>query len=528
MDVSSKRLLFTIWLSLTTIFLIGQNSFNVVPQTLGQSNQSRLFDSYPDSNIIYVFGDLLDTTIDSLHPSILPWWGVLNYNGELLNQKLLYNKDIKGSIVVPGNTVLKNSDGNLIYNTIIFNSTNIANSIIFEIDRNTGDILKFKVISNPIDTLKKILPAWITFENKSSKNIIHAATLSSETFPIGFITKMDENLNSLLNVIIDDNGRNNYIYYVESNSDSTFILLGESKKRNDHSDTPDVKPYFMKVNTQGKIIEFKLAVGIKDKTVFYGTGESYTIAKDNSGNWIFGGSSYFPPNHSEAKIYSYTPDFETLNWVKNISEDSSDFSEDNTLFSAKFDSISNSLVACGSNLNKANNDSYVVKIKANGDSVWTRHFIPLNWDPDSVAWAWLRDIRVTKFGTYVCVGHASNLNKGLWRPWAINIDSFGCLVPGCQNPVSILNLSDQEANPFVFFPNPSSSQIGLLCNTDISKPLILTMYDSNGVLVKDLKFNPIKDYQYIIDTSIFNKGIFFIRIQDFHGAMIQVEKIIIN
>ncbi|HMG13900.1 MAG TPA: T9SS type A sorting domain-containing protein, partial [Saprospiraceae bacterium] len=508
--------------------LLGQTSFNVVPETLGQTNQSRLFDAYPDSNFIYVIGDLLDTTVDPLNPEVRSWWGALDYNGNLVKQKLLVNDKIKGYLNLPGNKLIKAANGDLIYNTILFNENNIANSIILEIDKHNGNITKFHIYQNPLDSSQYVLPGWITLDNYNSNNIILGQTIMAGANPGGYIITIDSNFNMINSVIIDDNGRDNYIYYLEEEPDSTFILIGESKKRNDNVANPDIKPYFMRVNSLGKLIEFKLATGIPDKTVFFSTSDSYNITKDSKGNWVFGAISYFPTNHSIPYVYSYSPQFDSLNWSRNFSEDITDSNEDNTIYSAVFDSVSHSLVVCGSNFNKIPKSSYVFKIRENGDSVWTRHFIPLNWNPDSVAWALLRDIEITKYGTYISVGHASDFIQGMWRSWAINLDSFGCLVPGCQNTVGTTKFNNEISKPFIFYPNPTSSFLALLCNSNQWTALILSIYTENGILINKLEFNPILGYQYILDTSNINKGVYFINITDKSGKVIQVDKIIFD
>src|SRR5687768_9802015 len=76
--------------------LSAQAYFNILPQSDGQTNQSRLFDSFSDSNHIYVIGDLLDTTIDPLMPQVRAWYSIYNYKGEQILRKLIYDDQIKG------------------------------------------------------------------------------------------------------------------------------------------------------------------------------------------------------------------------------------------------------------------------------------------------------------------------------------------------------------------------------------------------------------------------------------------------
>jgi hypothetical protein len=226
-------------------------------------------------------------------------------------------------------------------------------------------------------------------------------------------------------------------------------------------------------------------------------------------------------------VYSYNEDFSVLNWKKNFSENVNDINQKNILNSADYDNINHNYLVVGIDVNKNETNSYIFKIGENGDSIWTRHFIPLGWKQDSVAWALLRDIKKSNHNSYVSVGCLSDRPAFLWRSWIINIDTFGCIIPGCQLSVNALDLQNDIIKPFTIYPNPTSSFLGLLSNQSYSN-LTISLFDIDGKLLEITKFDTIVGNQYITNMSELPKGIYFIRIEDSLGKFIQTDKIIVN
>jgi hypothetical protein len=288
-----KSVLALILLISINFIVRGQNFFDSVPITEGQTNQSRLFDVYPDSNFIYIIGDLMDTTIDPLSPQVRPWWGAFNYEGELIKKNILYSGTINGDIDVAGSRILKNNFGKLFYFCQLFDKSGMSKGILLKIDANSGEFEDSKIFFNPIDSFGYFTSNWFEFENNNSENLILSGTININNIPRMCITKIDANFNTINSIIINDNGRNNFVFYFESDTDSTFIIIGESYKRGDTSPSPSVRPYYMRINDKGKILTFNLAAGINDKSVLFSTADAFTVKRDNHNNWIFGAVSFF-------------------------------------------------------------------------------------------------------------------------------------------------------------------------------------------------------------------------------------------
>ena len=512
----------------------GQNLFNSVPITLGQKNQSRLFDTYPDSSLIYVIGDLMDTIIDPLNPQVRPWFGTFNYQGELISSNVLYSDQIPGEIEVQGSSrIIKNEMGKLFYWCQFFDSTGFSSAVILKIDPTTGELENTRLFYNPISSSNYLVPNWFNYDELTG-NILLGCKIDIDDIPRNYIIRIDSNFNDINSFIIKDNGRNNFIHYFEHDADSTLILIGESYKRGDNTPSPDAKPYYMRVNSNGDILKFQLAAGISDKTVGFSTADVFPVSRDTYGNWIFSAISYFRSGgcpdcwYTYPYVYSYNEDFSVLNWRKNFSYDIEDKQQKNQLYSTAFDSISHTFLVVGIDVNLNHSQSYLFKITDGGDSLWTRHYIPLNWNPDSIGWAILNDLKIAKNNTYVSVGCASTRPELFWRSWIISMDTFGCIVPGCQLSVNTQDLNEGEIlKSFKIYPNPATNFLGLLCKESYSN-LRIILFDINGRILENTTLDAKLGYQYIFNVADLTSGIYFIRIENSDGKLIQEEKVIVN
>lgn len=508
---------------LSTSIAQAQGTFDAIPNTDGQ--QSQLFDVYADSNFIYVIGDLKDTTIASPGQTIIPWWGVFDYSGNLLHKSIISVDSLTNRIGVFGSRILKGADGNFLYDAILYNDKDWAECFILKIEPSTGEVLNHKVIGNPIDTNSYIIPTWISLDPFQIGNLFITSYISnSGAKPVLF--NLDSELNILDTILIEDNGRDNYIFYSEKESDSTFIFVGDSRKRNDQSAAPDAKPFFMRVNLEGVILKFNLAKGIPDKTVGFFLGENKSVSRDINGNWIFSALSFFPGWHSFPYVFSYDYEFENMNWAINFSADKTSNEQQHNLFGGDYNSLNHNYMVVGSD--NYRNDSYIFKTNDVGDSLWTRHYIPLNWNTDEVGLASLIGIAATPYLSFVSVGKAVKRPELLWKSWAILIDSFGCIVPGCEIPVGLEESDNKDSNLFTVYPNPATSYVALLCNLDGMSQVRFTVFDMGGRVVESVNLTPAVGYQYLLNVSGWSKGMYIIRVDTANGQIIQESKIVVN
>lgn len=95
--------------------------------------------------------------------------------------------------------------------------------------------------------------------------------------------------------------------------------------------------------------------------------------------------------------------------------------------------------------------SWLIKVSLQGDSLWA---IPYTYFDGEFVAPEVYDMKATPDGGYVLVGFSRYV--GLPVPgWIMKVDSFGCLIPGC-NPTNAVVEPGQINPSLVVYPNPVS------------------------------------------------------------------------
>jgi len=531
MNPFSKHIFFKPWIVLSlgvffTAHVHSQKSFDVLLPLEKEIHDSQLFDVYPDSEYIFFIGEFLDTTFDTI-PKERMYWGAINYEGELVKRQPVEVPGITNQIGVYGSRILINSKGNLVYIPILYNDHGWAECFPVEIDPETGEVTKFNILPNFLDPLSYIVPSWVEFHRSQANGYLLSTVLEFNDNRQCCLLVLDSNFTVTKTILVDDNGRDNYVVYATSETDSTYVLIGDSRKKNDTNEAPDVKPFYMLVNQSGHIMDFRLATGIPDKSVGFFLAENHSPRQDQEGNWIFSAHSFFPGWHSIPYVFSYNHDFTKMNWASCFSEDKLSTTQTHNILSADYDPLHHSYITIGTDGSlQPENNSYIYKVRDNGDSLWLRHYIPLAWTPEDVVWATLQDIKISPYNTYVAVGRASSWSGRTWRSWVMQVDTNGCFVPGCE----LVGVHDNEETgnrpSFLFYPNPCHSLLGILCQQDIQEEIKVFLFNEAGEFIKQSQFQPVKGYQYVLDVGSLPGGVYFISLQRKNSEIVQVEKII--
>lgn len=121
----------------------------------------------------------------------------------------------------------------------------------------------------------------------------------------------------------------------------------------------------------------------------------------------------------------------------------------------------------------------LLKVAANGDSLWMRSYS----HPSITGWLdWheLRDLVIEPDGGVTACGFlADTANQDLW---VIRVDSFGCLVPGCQ---LFDNIAQQGlALNVLVYPNPSQGKLYLSFRSVTPPTGEFTLLNSAGQIMR--------------------------------------------
>ena len=128
--------------------------------------------------------------------------------------------------------------------------------------------------------------------------------------------------------------------------------------------------------------------------------------------------------------------------------------------------------------------SWLVKVSPEGDSLWARRYT--YFDGEFVA-PEVYDMKATPDGGYVLVGLSRNV--GLPAPaWIMKVDSFGCLIPGCQlDDTTAVSGSPEQTARLAIFPNPASDFLHFeLRPASITSTFTARILDANGKTITEI------------------------------------------
>lgn len=116
------------------------------------------------------------------------------------------------------------------------------------------------------------------------------------------------------------------------------------------------------------------------------------------------------------------------------------------------------------------------KASDNGDSLWMKHYIPLNWNEDRVGSVRFTDIQTSPYGTIIVTGAVGDFQENIIRPWILQLDKDGCLVPDCNAVGTHHEDVESSQENFTIFPNPASTEIYVLSHISSAASLTISIF----------------------------------------------------
>lgn len=503
----------------------GQKTFDILPNVGGMDEQGQGWTILADYNKFYVLGDLLDTSING-YQTIMPWIGTFDYSGEVLSQHWIIDTPTENPFRVARNSISKDSNGKLlIYGSQRFSECCTHPKLIV-VDQQTGGILKSVYLINPIDSSLGMTRKIMLAEDSL---IVLSSYMWIDNHYKFYLAFLDEGLNALSSFILSDEVYDNIVYYLEMDTDSTLILIGETRLASDNSNFPEIKPFFMRVSKNGIILEHNVLSGIDEKTLIFGLAYTNTVQRDEYNNWIISCISVIETNLCETCHYlvpytfSVTADFGSINWITKFASFSPNQNEQPSV---------TSMVKCPDNsgfiTSGFNGYSFLYKVDNNGDSVWLKKYIPLAWNDERALWTEFVDLKATRFGTYLLTGRVSDNELNIIRPWILHIDSVGCLVPGCDSKVGLIESGPTDVDYFSIYPNPTRDQLYISNRHNLPLDCEISLRSITGQILKHSSFNSNPNEEYILPLIDLPLGIYIITIFEKGKDLIASKRIIIE
>jgi hypothetical protein len=153
----------------------------------------------------------------------------------------------------------------------------------------------------------------------------------------------------------------------------------------------------------------------------------------------------------------------------------------------------------------------LMRVDSTGDQLWTRHY-----ETSEVTNNQIFDARRAVDGGFILAGTATDSIFLSWDDWLVKVDSFGCLVPGCQVFDGLLDQVTDLRDALEVFPNPASGQatvrIDLPEGTKTSN-LRLALVCAEGKLVQEDAIASTAPTQ-VLDLARCAPGLYFVHLLD--------------
>ncbi|HZV68149.1 MAG TPA: T9SS type A sorting domain-containing protein [Saprospiraceae bacterium] len=506
-----------------------QSFFSVVPDFGGDKREGKIFNVIPLDNEIKFIGALHDSIVPGLEGGTWPIYGTFSYSGDLLNTQLLVDSlYLNGFSYVKRRIAFKNDSICYIYDRRDIGNPKL-NSYLIEMNYQKGEILRSKIIYDTITSINGFLATDVCVGKDGQIYLINAYTVSGSNPEM--LTVLDTNFNVVNQSIIPNFGRDNVTKFTEVNSDGSLVMVGVSLG-DETQNWYESKLYRQVLDKDYKSVDFKLAQTNLDQTII--GFESYPLIKTSSGDWVFATQVVYDIDSclycwvGVPYIVSISSDFSKVNFETRLFD--GDINSNRPEFFARsITEVSDGYIFLGSSdgTNSIQTSGLIGKTSLDGDSLWLKHIIPLQWDTTQALWFLMQDIKTTPQGNILIGGFASDGFNQIILPWLAQLDKDGCMEPGC-NIVATSQPTGESHDMFSVFPNPASTFIGINCLKDLSENCNILIYDYSGKMLLRKSITPQQGNQYMINVPEEIQGAHILSIQSATGEVLYSKNIIIQ
>ena len=525
------------------LFIININAqnhsyFSLIPDLGAVDNKCYIDAVTYDSNYIYIFGSLL-TSQDSNGRNKI--WDIylskFDYNGNLIN-KTIFPDSSDGIPVLNANYPVVKINDSLYFYFWFLNLTPTQRNGDYEafvIDIKNKKIIKKQRIPRPFPGDYYFLHYCKAFFQNGKVNLMFE-TNPNDTLDIHYyMYEIDTSFN---NFKIDSIGRymqKMTFFWVSKNEKNEFEFVGHAKKIVNSQSTSNYNIFYIKMDSTFKIRKRIDYVG----NFNYGfvTADNFTILRNEDGTWVMSVYDWVitkepDPNYGKPTTLKFSPEFDSLIWKRSMYEKHSNVHLVRSwiYYSDKMKDGSGYITAgdqYDQRVDSLENYAVLYKVSENGDSLWTRKYIPLGWSKERTAGTRISQVKVSDYNTIIMAGIAGDRDQNnAVRAWLLHLDNDGCLVPGCNTTTK--DIINKKEKKFKIYPNPIiSGELYLLSRISSNEKYNFSLLDLQGKEIYTTDFLPIEGAQYFIEIpSELAPGTYILKIEN--GTEIQNEKIIIQ
>ncbi len=172
-------------------------------------------------------------------------------------------------------------------------------------------------------------------------------------------------------------------------------------------------------------------------------------------------------------------------------------------------------------------EGWIVKLGNNGEIKWIRKHVYLTESP---GFHKINDLKECPDGGLIICGEARDLSDTASIPqqaWLMKLDSFGCLVPGCQ----LINATEeaQEQGTLLLYPNPARDYLNFFYRPapgQNSRKLSFRIFDASGRELQRFEAQS-GETTYIVPLWQWPPGVYFLQLLH-DGLPVRTERFVVG
>ncbi len=486
------------------------------------TGQCKHYMVFPKQDYIYVIGDY----IDSARIAIRPFWAKFDYQGNRIAFDTLWDFKYNNYFVLNSSYAFTTKSDSIVYisSLRIVDNPSKYDNYLFEMNIYTGKLLT----TNTIDY--ETYGLVVTMQYDTIKNNIVAATTSNEDHSKIEALELDSNLNIGRRIIVRfDEEKNVTPYWIKKKNNNEYQIIGEIGSKGEMEKT--VKLVQFKADTTSKLTSFKqLETSVNLSSWLFPVRK---VHERLDGDFVIAPSLLVPQviGTRDWNFFSHpvraNANFDTIRWERKMYNKPDYFypyQNYKEIISIKHDS---EYIVSGDESDSLRTDAFILyKISSNGDSIWYKKYIPGDAKPQDLGINLPNMIAPSPRGGLVIAGEVGDWRNRKFRSFLMYIDDDGCLIPGCNEVVSIQDLKLGKAKPFKIFPNPFTEQLQILSRWQEAGPLHFQLIDLNGKIVWSSTHYCQSGDQLFWSLESVPAGNYILQITDRNKKILQAEKLI--
>ena len=514
------------------LFSQAYQTFNLTPDIGAYQQTSEFISMIVDSHSIYIFGVKKDEST----PGVLKFrnhYTKFDYLGELVNTSFFEDTTLSKIYLLAAFPPVKVSDS--IYYIFLGTENDVSrrylDPTIIKFNIRTKTILQSKIIRHPHGLDQGFAPRALSYDLLTNSCVIGFQTYIGE-YAYAYIYELDSSFNILKMFSLPKFPLQTIPDWIEKKSDGTYDLICDSYEIRNGDLTGLIKITFINVDSTGKVLKKKdLNVS---QPIGIVSGETYTIYRNNDKTFNISAHQYDVKLEKAVPwAFHVSPEFDTIYWIKRF-YDYPEIKMENPQYLLNhmtYSPFDTSFVTSGDINEQGTQNSYglLFKVTKNGDSLWTRKYLPAGFGTDRALWMNFYQVAISPHNTIIVCGRVSDVKDQVVKAWLLQLDKDGCLVPGCGEIVKNEDIQNGKEKAFKIYPNPVQDKFYLLSRISSNENYKLSIYNLQGQKIKQTNLKPELGLQciYMIPDDLIS-GNYILSISDEKGSLLQEEKLIIQ